>query len=307
MKELAPIAVSTYSRVNHLRRTIEALQKNPLAKESELYVFSDAPKFGDEEKVASVRTYLRQIHGFRNVTIFEREENDRVKNNRGGIKEVLDIYGRIIFLEEDVVSAPGFLKFMNDALLKYEHEKKIFSITGWCPKFKGAASLPNGSTFFMPRFGGWGFGIWRDRFEKINGIGRDDLKRLESSHEALDRIAYQMGHDVLPMIRNEAEGVTDALDIRACFHQAMTGELTLYPYPSLTRNIGLDGTGEHCGIMLGEVNGTFDDNVRSYQWPDEIAVNAGVAKLYADSFRRPLHIRLANRVANKAMRLWKGS
>jgi len=111
----------------------------------------------------------------------------------------------------------------------------------------------------------------------------------------------------LPMIRNEAEGVTDALDIRACFHQAMTGELTLYPYPSLTRNIGLDGTGEHCGIMLGEVNGTFDDNVRSYQWPDEIAVNAGVAKLYADSFRRPLHIRLANRVANKAMRLWKGS
>lgn len=304
MKELAPIAVSTYSRVNHLRRTIEALQKNSLAKESELYVFSDAPKLGDEEKVAAVRRYLRQVQGFKSVTIFEREENDRVKNNRGGMKEVLDIYGRIIFIEEDVVSAPGFLQFMNDALLKYEHERNVFSITGWCPKFKGAVPLSKGSTFFVPRFGGWGFGIWRDRFEKINSISSDDLKRLEGSQDALGRIARQMGHDVLPMIRNEAEGVTDALDIRACFHQAMTGELTIYPYPSLTRNIGLDGTGEHCGIMLEDVNGAFDNNVKAYKWPHDIAVNEDVAKLYANSFRRPLHTRLANRIANKVMRLW---
>jgi hypothetical protein len=304
LKELAPIAVSTYSRINHLRRTIEALKKNTLAKESELYVFSDAPKVGDEDKVAEVRRYLHGIQGFKNVTIFEREMNDRVKNNRGGIKDVLEIHGRIIFLEEDVVSAPGFLQFMNDALQKYEHEKQVFSITGWCPKFRGAFPLAKGSTFFVPRFAGWGFGIWRDRFEKIKAINVDDLKHLEGSQVALDRITHQMGHDVLPMIRNEAHGGTNALDIRCCFHQAITGELTLYPYPSLTRNIGLDGTGEHCGFMLEDVNGPLDNSVEAYQWPRDISVNDDVAALYADSFRQPLRSRLANRIVNKAIRLW---
>lgn len=308
MKELAPIAVSTYSRVNHLRRTIEALQKNTFAEESELYVFSDAPKVGDEDKVAAVRKYLGGVQGFKSVTIFEREKNDRVKNNRGGMRDVLDIHGRIIFIEEDVVSAPGFLQFMNEALCKYENEKRVFSITGWCPRFRNAFPLSTGSTFFVPRFGGWGFGIWRDRFEKIKEISEDDLKRLEGDRVALDRIARQMGNDVLPMIRNEAAGLTNALDLRCCFHQAMTGELTLYPYPSLTRNIGLDGTGEHCGVMLEDVNGPLANTVGdAHQWPRDIVVNDDVAAIYADSFRRSLHTRIANLIANKALQLWNKS
>jgi hypothetical protein len=284
---------------------VEALQKNTLAAKSNLYVFSDAPKVGDEDKVAAVRKYLKGIDGFKTVTIFEREENNRVKNNRGGMKDVLGLHGRIIFLEEDVIAAPGFLKFMNEALVKYEHEKSVFSVTGWCPKFKGRFPLPESSAFFVPRFGGWGFGIWQDRFERITEISQSDLTRLEGNRDALDRIASQMGHDVLPMIRDEAASIINALDVRCCFHQAMTGELTLYPYPSLTRNIGLDGTGEHCGVMLEDVNGPMSEGVVSYQWPESMSVNRDVAKRYVDSFRRPFYSRLANQVANRTMRLYK--
>ena len=304
MKEFAPIAVSTYIRINHLRQAIEALQKNSLAKESDLYVFSDGPKLGDEDKVAAVRRYLHGIQGFKNVTIFERETNGRVSNNRGGIKEVLDIYGRIIFLEEDVVSAPGFLKFMNGALDKYEQEHRVFSISGWCPKFRGSFPLPKGSTFFMSRFAGWGFGIWKDRFEKIREITKDDLSCLEGNQVALERIKRQMGHDILPMMKNEAAGRTNALDVRCCFHQAITGDLNLYPYPSLTRNIGLDGTGENCGIVLEDFNGPMDKAVETYQWPDEITCNESVAAIFVGSFRLSLHSHLATRIVNKAFRLW---
>ena len=112
----APVCVSAYARPGHLARTVEALRNNLAAEKHELFVFSDGAKPGDEDKVAAVRRYLRGVKGFKKITVFERIENNRVLNKRGGMKEVLEAYGRIIFLEEDVITAPGFLRFMNEAL-----------------------------------------------------------------------------------------------------------------------------------------------------------------------------------------------
>ena len=283
--ELAPICLSTYARLQHLQQTIAALQKNALAKQSELYVCSDGPKIGDEEKVAAVRSYLRAIDGFKAVHIIERESNSRTANNRGGLRMLLDRFGKVIYLEEDVVTAPYFLQFMNDALVRYQEEKKIFSITGWCPKFKEALPLPNGSIFFVPRFCGWGLGIWKDRFDKIKAISADDVESLKKTPAALKRIREQMGSDLMPMIEAEALGNINALDVRCCYYQAMTGELTVYPYPALTRNIGLDGTGVHCGTELSEINGEFSEVFTyEYSFPEKVVVNKKVAKVYAEAF-----------------------
>ena len=110
---LAPIGVSTYARLNHLRQTIEALKNNHLASESTLYVFSDAARPGDEEQVATVRSYLRTIDGFKEIHIVERATNGRLENSRGGLTWLLDHFGKTIFLEEDIVTAPGFLTYIN--------------------------------------------------------------------------------------------------------------------------------------------------------------------------------------------------
>ena len=67
LNNLAPIGVFTYSRINHLRQTIEALKNNTLARESELYIFSDAAKPGDEDKILAVREYIHTINGFKSV------------------------------------------------------------------------------------------------------------------------------------------------------------------------------------------------------------------------------------------------
>jgi len=42
--DLAPIVLFVYNRPDHTRQTVEALQKNELAKESELFIYSDAAK-----------------------------------------------------------------------------------------------------------------------------------------------------------------------------------------------------------------------------------------------------------------------
>lgn len=290
-KEYAPICVSTYARKGHLERAIGALKKNIDAEKHALFVFSDGPRAGDEAKVEEVRKFIKNIDGFRKVTIFERAENDRIRNNRGGMKEVLGLYGRIIFLEEDIVTAPGFLRFINDALQRYQHEKNVFSVCGWTPRFKKRPKMPEGSSFFSTRFAGWGFGIWSDRFAKINEIGEKGYREIKTNLLALQRIKRYMGRSVIDLIREDASGRINALDVRACFHQAITGELSLYPYPSLTANIGLDGTGEHCGVMPG-LNIRLAEDLLSYQWPEVISVNEKMASLYVsalhDSFPRKM-------------------
>lgn len=43
MTKYAPILLFVYNRLEHLKQTMETLQNNTLAAESELYIYSDAP------------------------------------------------------------------------------------------------------------------------------------------------------------------------------------------------------------------------------------------------------------------------
>ena len=177
MDFLAPIGLSAYARLGHLKQNIAALKNNHTAAKSHLYIFSDGPKDGDHEKVSSVRNYLRKIEGFKKLELVERKQNDRIKNNRNGIKYLLDKYGKIIFLEEDIVTAPGFLDYMNNALNVYANDERIFSITGYTPPIN-ASKYTNEDVFFLPRFNAWGFGIWKDRFQSIKYFDTDELRKI---------------------------------------------------------------------------------------------------------------------------------
>lgn len=240
MCELAPIGVSTYTRLSHLKKTIAALQANTLAKHSRLFVFSDGAKPGDEEEVKKLREYLHTIDGFKEVTIIERQKNSRIINNRGGIQQLLGECGKCIFLEEDVVTAPGFLSFINQGLDYYKDNKNVFSIGGHTPNLKLYKSYKN-DVYFIDRFHGWGFGIWKDRYDSIKYIPenyynhKDTLTRLQN-----------MGGDMLPMVKLDAERKIDALDIKACYLMASKQMVNVLPVQTLVKNIGLDGTGTHC-------------------------------------------------------------
>ena len=62
--EPAPIILFVYNRIEELKETINALQNNYFAGDSDLYVFSDGPKLckpNDKERVEKVRDLL---HGF---------------------------------------------------------------------------------------------------------------------------------------------------------------------------------------------------------------------------------------------------
>ena len=241
---LAPIGLSTYSRLSHLKQTIEALKANTLAKESDLYIFSDGAKPGNERKIDAVRKYIDTINGFKNVHVFKRTENSRVRNNRDGISELLEGYGKCIYLEEDIVTAPGFLRFMNDSLEVFEKDEKIFSISGYSPPINVPADyVPD--IFLLRRACAWGMGLWHDRFKEISYLDNAEvLNRFSNTRQVEELTKY--GEDLLNMILLDAAGKMDALDVKIFYYQFLNEKYTIYPKKSLTNNIGLDGSGTHC-------------------------------------------------------------
>lgn len=246
LRELAPIGIGTYSRKEHLKQTIKALQKNTLAQQSILYIFSDAAQKGDEGIVSELRDYAHNIDGFKRVYVVERSENGRVENNRGGQRHLLDLYGKCIFMEDDIVTAPGFLAFMNEALDYYENDKRILSITGYSLPIKALKDF-NDDVFVLPRFNGWGVGLWQKKYEKVSYFSYDEYLDFRKDNHSVNRFLSGGGEDMLPMLKAESQGIIDAFDVKAMFHQYKNNMLTVYPKKSLVQNIGHDGSGVHCG------------------------------------------------------------
>lgn len=241
MTDSAPIGLSVYSRLAHVRQTVEALRNNALAEHSDLYVFSDAAQRGSEDGVAEVRAYIRAVDGFKSVHIRERLTNDRVANNRGGIRELLDQYGCMIFLEEDVVTAPGFLRFMNDGLAYYKDDDKILNISGHTPNLASLTSTDE-DVYFVKRCHPWGMGFWRRSYDLIKYLPSVAALRKD---RALRKSLNEYGNDLFGLVIRDSSGRIDGLDVKACYTMAKKDMYVVLPTKTLVRNIGLDGTGEH--------------------------------------------------------------
>ncbi|MBQ3367608.1 hypothetical protein IJG44_01760 [bacterium] len=130
---LAPIVLFVYNRPWHTQQTVEALQKNELATDSELFIFADGPKINateeQKEKIRQVREYIHKISGFKSVTISEKEKNCGLANSViAGVTEIINRFGKAIVVEDDIVTSKGFLKYMNDALELYQYEEKVMHI-----------------------------------------------------------------------------------------------------------------------------------------------------------------------------------
>ncbi|MBK2093361.1 hypothetical protein IB683_05480 [Francisella philomiragia] len=239
--DLAPISISTYNRLEHLKKTVEALKKNKLADESILYIFSDAPKPGDEEVVKRVREYCDSIDGFKEVIVIKQKSNNMQKNMRDAREIPLKKHGRMIRMEDDIVTASGFLKFINEALEFFKEDQRIFSIAGFTPVNHKVRDL---DIYFSPRFAGWGYGIWENRYNMIRSL--PSYQSIKRDSETFNRLK-NMGDDMIAMIKLESEK-SFAGDIRCSYLCAKENLLNIFPTQTLVKNIGLDGSGVHCGL-----------------------------------------------------------
>jgi hypothetical protein len=246
----APIALFTYRRLSHTRQTVEALLKNELASQSDLYVFLDGPKTAtDAVAVDAVNRYIQGLTGFRSITLTKRSRNVGLSTSIiEGVTDVTNRRGRVIVVEDDIVTSPYFLRYMNDALKTYEHEPALISIHGYV--YPHRARLPE--TFFLKGADCWGWATWERGWSHFNPDARKLLEELD--RRGLTKEFDFKYYPYTAMLREQARGWNDSWAIRWYASAFVLGKLTLYPGRSLVRNIGLDGSGTHSRSTMGSLN-----------------------------------------------------
>lgn len=276
---LAPIILFVYNRAEHTRKTLEALQKNNFAKESELFIFSDGPKNEEAEgKVKEVRKYIKTISGFKNVEIIERSKNMGLANSIIlGVTETVNKYGRVIVLEDDLATSPYFLEYMNGALDLYEEEDRVISIHGYIYPIK--KNLPE--TFFLKNPSCWGWATWKRGWKLFEPGGKKLLVELERKN-LIKEFDFGGTYNFSGMLKRQMEGKNDSWAI--CWYASafLRNKLTLYPGRSLVNNTGFDGSGVHSnktGVFRSGVTDT-PITVKKINIEENVAVRGEIAKYF---------------------------
>lgn len=242
--ELAPVVLFVYNRLEHTIRTIEALSANNLAEKTDLIIYSDGWKNEiDIPKVLNIRSYLGKIKGFKNIEVICREKNLGLSNNIiSGVTDVCNKYGKVIVLEDDLLTSKYFLTFMNQAIDKYIHNKKVCSIHAYV--YPTTQILPE--TFFIKGADCWGWATWSSAWETFETNGSKLLTEIKS--KKLDKeFNFSNSFDYIKMLENQVNGNNNSWAIRwyaSCF---LNDLYTLYPGKSLVSNIGFDDSGTHSG------------------------------------------------------------
>ena len=269
---MAPIVLFTYNRLNHTKNTVSALKKNYGAKESHLIIYSDGPKnIKDYVKVKKIREYIKTINGFKKVNIIERDRNWGLANSIiDGVTKIVNEYGKVIVLEDDLVTSPNFLDFMNQALDVHRENKKIMSVTG----YSFPINLPvdySYDVYLFYRCMSWGWGTWKDRWKSATWSEHGIYKMLVRPW--LYHRFRRGGKDLPKMLLAQSLGKIDSWAIRWCFNHMINNAFCLYPNVSFIHNEGFDNSGTHKtptinmnvnNLNLKDISVTVDLEINDY-------------------------------------------
>lgn len=240
---LAPIVLFVYNRLWHTQQTVEALQKNELAADSDLFIFSDGAKnTEDQYKVDEVRQYLKTITGFKSVAIEESQQNKGLANSIiHGVTQIVNRFGKIIVLEDDLITSKYFLQYMNNNLVLYYNFNEVISIHGFVYPIK---DLPE--TFFLRGADCWGWATWKRGWDIFEPNGGKLLEKLTEKKLAQE-FDFNSTYPYIQMLKEQIAGKNNSWAIRWYASAFLADKLTLYPGKTLIKNIGYDNSGTHCG------------------------------------------------------------
>lgn len=248
---LAPIILFVYNRLDHTKLTIEALKNNLLAVESDLIIFSDGPKKElDIVKIEEVRRYIKNVGGFKSIKVIERENNlGLAASIMGGVTDVVNEYGKVIVLEDDIITSQYFLQYMNDALDLYKDNDEVMHVSGYF--YPRAKNLPD--TFFYNQSSCWGWGTWKRAWSKFNG----DVDYLLQESDKIKNKRNGYYKIALSQLKANKRGDINTWGARWQMSILLNNGYCLHANPSFTYNIGHDGSGENCNLSNNYNSASF--------------------------------------------------
>lgn len=301
--QLHPIILFTYNRPWHTEQVLQALKNNELADQSHLIIFVDGPKVGatDEQlkQIEEVRKIVQKEKWCRTVEYHIAEQNIGCRNSIiNGISHVLNSHEAAIILEDDIVTSPYFLKFMNTALAYYKEYKSVFSISGVTLPEK-RFQLPQDyeyDVYVSLRQLNSGWATWGDRWSKIDWSL--DFVNEFVKHENLTTAYSRGGDDLIKMLIEEVEGKSDAWDIQFTFNHFKNHAVSIIPRYSYIDNIGGDGTGTHHFDGNDILRFDLSKSLQNPRFLDIIYQDSQIINAFYNAFtskKRPVWQKMINR------------
>ena len=199
-----------------------------------------------------------------------------------GVTEIINQYGRVIVLEDDLLTTTDFLEYMNEALDFYKDNPKIWSISGY--SFFDPKSLKYPHDVYMGYRGcSWGWATWKDRWE-LTDWEVSDYKKFKYNPFLRHKFTIS-GNDMPGMLDCQMKGFISSWAIRWCYQQNKLQMYTVFPKYSKIQNIGTDGSGTHSGN-----NHKYDAVIEEgHSWVFEhLDADADILKKYREKFHYSL-------------------
>jgi len=241
----APILLTVFNRADYAKKVLDSLAKNELAKFSELYIYSDGPRrIEEEEKVRAVREVLKNVKGFKKVTVVAAPKNKGLANSViGGVTDIVNRYGKVIVLEDDLLTQKYFLNVMNQMLDYYELDNNVGAVTAFSQSVR-QMKFPKDykqDTFFNVRPTSTGWGTWKNRWEKVDWKVSDFEQFM--SNRSMQKEFNRGGKDLTPMLKAKMKGKIDSWAIRWAYHIFKNNLVSVQTVKSYINNIGYDASG----------------------------------------------------------------
>lgn len=257
---LAPVVVFGYNRPDHIRKCLMALNDCLMADKTDIYIFVDGPKKESEQEnvcmVQSVVIDFEKKSNFASTTYYFKDNNFGLANSIiEGVSRIIEKYGRVIVVEDDLIVNPFFIKYSNEALDFYKNNVQIWSVSAFSYDLNSLREYKR-DVFFVRRGCSCGWATWKDRWETVDW-------KCKKYNTFLYMIYYSWlfmlgGRDLPIMLREQMNGKIDSWAVRWCFSQACQKKITVYPWKSLIENIGCDGSGIHSGNNI--INSTYSQD-----------------------------------------------
>ncbi len=285
--QYAPIALFVYNRPDFTEKTLQAIGKNLLASQSRLFIFSDAPKNEkDIQNVKKVRKIIRKYaSSFLKTEIIEQKENKGLANSIvQGVSQLLNVYDKIIVLEDDLLSTPYFLKYLNKALGLYENSPQVCSVAGFSPIRINAPNYPY-DVYACYRSSSWGWATWKRVWQKTDW-SKNKLKNWLNDPQLLKEASLKMGEDIPGSLLNQFLGKIDSWAIIFAMHIFSQKGLTIYPTQNMIKHIGYGNSVHHRKAKY--VEHPIYPDFQPLAFPEEPSVNEIFMKKYVEMYKQPL-------------------
>lgn len=297
----APVLLFVYNRAECTFKTLEHLKQNVLADQSELFIYSDGPKPGanedDIKKIQEVREIIRIEKWFKEVHIIESPVNLGLANSIiKGVTETVNRFGKVIVLEDDLLTSEHYLEYMNGGLSLYENSERVFQIVGYTAPIKTAFK---NESFFLPISSTLGWGTW-ERAWKYFEKAPQDYTILKTDKKLRRRFDMDNSYPYSNMLIRQMETGIDSWGIRWWWTVFKQKGIALFPDRTLIAHIGFDPDATHTKNSTPDFNKYWITDYPIKHFPETIEINhnfySELKCLYNKKFKKSLLQKTLNRL-----------